>query len=180
MISDDTKFKLELMLYTRIDRDYVRTLAHELIDSGTWIDDFDLVIGLEAADSENIDIVFRRICDQYHIVKRPIEGFVERAKFYYSKKIIEAKKDHPNVMEAVYAMVHLIQYDLDFQSRDKKVAGESAGIVDFVGPYYEYEEYDCYQLSDTQKQQAKDDDIDQVTKAANQTVQATGANAPVA
>lgn len=153
-----------------IDHDYVRSLSNLLLDSGVWIEDFDLAVGAEAKENENIEKVFSRICHHYGICKVGKEEFKDRAIIYYSKKIIEARGDHVEVMRSVYRMVDLIQNDLGYDRHDKKCIGEAAKIEDFIGPYYEYEEYEYYQMSEDQIAKAKDDDITQVTEAANKAV----------
>lgn len=143
------------------------------------MEDFDLAVGPEAKENENIEKVFSRICHHYEICKIGKKEFKDRAIVYYSKRIIDAGGDHAEVMGSVYRMVNLIQKDLGYDRQDKKCVGEAAKIEEFIGPYYEYEEYEHYQMTKDQKIEARDSDIARVTEAANKAVdEMSGSSAP--
>jgi hypothetical protein len=173
MISEDIKFELQSMFYGSVDCDYIRKLSDSLLDDGIWIDDLDLAVGVEAKDNDNIRIVFSRICDHFGIEKVPLEEFKNLVIRHYCKVIANADGSHEKIMGAVYSMVFTIQDDLGFDKKDRKCVGESAGIESFIGPYYEYEEYPHYQMSGDQVIEARNEDIEQIIKTANQILDPT-------
>jgi hypothetical protein len=173
MISENTKFELQSMLYSSVDCDYVRSLADSLLDDGIWIDDLDLAVGAEAKDNDNIRVVFTKICAHFEIEKVPIEKFKDLVLKHYCTVIVNADGNHEKVMDALYSMVYTIQEELRFHEKDKKCVGEGAGIERFIGPYYEYEEYPYYQMSGDQVIEARNEDIEQIIKTANQILDPT-------
>lgn len=170
MIDEQTQFELHKMHYTCVDYSFVLKLVNKLIDQGFWLEDFDLAVGPESKENRNIEVLFNRLCDHLELRKISKEEFRDVALVHYSKKIIEANGDHQSVMESVYKLVPLIQDDLGFEQLDKEYVGEAAGIRDFIGAYYEYEEYDYYQMTERARSEARDQDIETVTRGANKAV----------